>query len=64
VYRKEGVKQGKVIIEGGKNKGGVKTFSEPACPLTSAYVYVSGHRVRVSYIPHQMRQLNCHFQHQ
>ena len=22
MYRKEGVKQGKVIIEGGKNKGG------------------------------------------
>jgi len=52
VYRKEDVKESKGEKEK-KNKG-VKTFSWLACPLTSAYVYLRGIRVRT---------LNCHFQH-
>jgi len=45
VYRQEGVKQGKVIVEGKKNKWG-ENISELARPLTSAYVFPRGHRVR------------------
>ena len=40
-------------MEEGKTRG-VKAFSELARPLTSACVYLSGHRVR---------PLNCRFQH-
>jgi len=50
VYREGGVKGAKVSR---KEKQGVKTFSELGRPLTSAYAYLSGQRVR---------PLNCHFQ--
>jgi len=44
VDRKEGVKRGKVRRK--EKQVGVKTFSELACPLTSLYVCLCGHRVR------------------
>ena len=44
MYRKEGVKRAKERRK--EKQGGVKTFSELACPLTSAYVCLCGHGVR------------------
>ena len=44
MYRKKGVKRGKVRRK--EKTRGVKTFSEPARPRTSAYVCLGRHRVR------------------
>jgi len=45
VYRKEGMKRAKV--RRGKIRR-ARTFSEFVHPLTSAYVYLSGNRVRAN----------------
>ena len=58
MYRKEDVLRGEGVK--GRKTSGVKTFSELAGPLASAYVCPCGHRERAH--PAPSAAINCYFQ--